>query len=1295
MPDLFHSDFGDIVSSDWEPVSWPLGPLAVPPPPKSPYEKSFSGDSESSLKSPLFSQSDGVANSIDELFEDPNLDLADALTVVSVESDTEAHHPVRQSMVVPVETHDSGAPGKDDRANQIFELTTDNESDVDDSTEASPGPQLPASGSVTVEIPESTLVTPRSHYDPFDPGVPIVSERTAVNTLSEVAKSMCDTDDDFLEFELNDFAVYSEYDFYGVEMRPLHQLGTQTNRAKLFYMDGILSAGEKRLFVRRAPIYALPIGNYSALDEHTVRDSLWILSRFNERRNVYYRLGNPAREYARFFNPFLWVADLAKHFVDYIKSMWEGGSRVSIHDFRAEFGRWVRKVHGDAPVFLEWLSAHPSQDFRTSIIANLPFLHKEAIGVLGERQVYVHKLWEETLAFKRFNGPPKELHDGENPPTIVTPYIMDCFKHLPFGDRLQTIPFSAAAEKLRNSLIRKRHLELPHDPHQGVKSLSIAAEVRIKNIQPGDTISTHRDAEDSGTQWEREEAKDFHDVDRWFALVQKVHVDKMGRRSFDVTWYYRPVETLCGLMKYPWNNELFLSDHCSCNERTKIKEDEILGVHDVEFNGTGTTTAELFCRQTYMHEERKWVTLKPNHLMCEHLRSRDGPGPGDAAGPGDGASPRAGTDYLAGDTVLVHLDRGSNISEPCEVVSFSQKEFAQKKYGHLVMFEVRRLLRRRQIDPLARDAPPNELVYPNEHTLVTVSECAILDRCSVRFFKENEPIPTPYDRDGVGALFFITHEQKPDQTIVPLEEFPTSLNQGLDPRRDIPKLRGLDLFCGGGNFGRGLEDGGGIQMKWANDYNSKAIHTYMANVDPEVEDVHPFLGSIDILQRLAIKGKFSKSVPKIGQVDFISAGSPCPGFSKLTNDKTTVKQRKNQSLVAAFASFVDLYRPKYGLLENVIGIVQNKANRDQDVFSQLICALVGLGYQTQFYFLDASSCGSPQRRSRVFVVFAAPGCELPQQPQQTHSHPPNTKNLGIGKLPNGENMARRRMPAATPFKFVTGEEATADLPPIQDAKPDISISHPDHRVSMGMTKKVRMGMYHIPTRPFGMNFAKAWYGLGRPVEGAGILTRAERELYPARCTSKDAGSLSRAGSASQSYGRQYPNRLIETVTTTSSPHDAKAGRQIHWRENRTVTIMEARRAQGFRDSEVLLGNPTDQHRIVGNSVAREISVALGIAFREAWAATLKHHGAPAREGKTAVEPIVIDDSASSADEDSDDVPRTIARGSASVTPLTSRSSSQFPKASPGINANGKRSALIIPLGTRPSKFHKSIPSEQG
>ncbi|KLO96909.1 cytosine C5-DNA-methyltransferase [Fusarium fujikuroi] len=1030
---------------------------------------------------------------------------------------------------------------------------------------------VPVSANMSVEFPESLLLVPRSYYEPFEPGVPVLKEREAVARLLEVAEEAGQgiDHDDFVEFQLDDVSVYSDRQKYGQEMCSLHHLHTKHGFNTVFF-DGKLSVGNTAFYVHRVEISALPIENYGTLSKHTVKDKIWVRSVLNTEREIYYRLNSPAKEYRRFFDPFLWVADLAKHFVDYLKFKGEEDDQVTIFHFRSNFSIWLAKRHRHAPDFISWKGQHVNDDFRTAIVANIAFLHKEAIGVLGHRKTYKHVIWAEVWEFTRYKPCPK-IGPSEDTDTVVTQYIFDCFSHQPFGNRLKAIPLSETTQSLQNALIKQRHLELPAPVHDSGKTITTAGIKQIRAIRAGDTISTQRDAEGSGTQWRRDVAHGFDDVDRWFALVQRVRVNKRGQRTFDVIWYYRPVDTLCGLMK------------------AKISEDEVSGVHQVEFGGTSATEAEFFCRQTYICQERNWVTLEKAHFRCIHLRE---------------SSPQA-LGLQTGETRLIMINRTSGRSEPCEFLTFYEEE------GNGI-YRFRKLLRRYQVDPASK-ARPNELVYSYVEPLVEVKRSRILEPCFVRHFKDGQAIPTPYDRDGVGGFFYFTHEQVSDnetgtKLYVALSEPPSSIQQGYDPSQSIPRLRGLDLFCGGGNFGRGLEDGGAIEMRWANDFDAKAIHTYMANITGPSE-VSPFLGSIDDLQRLAIEGEFSVNVPPIGDVDFISGGSPCPGFSRLTNDKTTAAQRKNQSLVAAFASCVDLYRPRYGLLENVPGIVQKTANRDQDVFSQLICAIVGLGYQAHFFFLDASACGAPQRRSRVFLAFAAPGHRLPHAPYQTHGHPQDTSRLSLGILPTGEPMAERAMPAATPFDFVSARASTADLPPIYDSKPDVCVPYPDHRVSVGITPLMRGRIHLIPTQPWGMNFAQAWYGRNLKKAGSGVMTPSERLVFPERT---DKG-LGRGNPSSNAYGRQRPDHLFVTVVKTQSPDDAKNGRTLHWHEPRVLSIMEARRAQGFRDEEVLLGIPSDQYKIVGNSVAREVAVSLGAVFCEAWIQSLadEHHSSTA------------------------------------------------------------------------------------
>lgn len=309
--------------------------------------------------------------------------------------------------------------------------------------------------------------------------------------------------------------------------------------------------------------------------------------------------------------------------------------------------------------------------------------------------------------------------------------------------------------------------------------------------------------------------------------------------------------------------------------------------------------------------------------------------------------------------------------------------------------------------------------------------------------------------------------------------------------------------------------------------------------------------------------------------------------------KTNFWFQIDQSLVASFASFVDLYRPLYGILENVPNMVNNKSLRDSCVFSQLVCTLVGLGYQIQVLYLDAWSFGSAQKRTRVFLAFTAPGLRTPKTPKASHSHPDNVLLHKLGEMSCGRPFDSRKI-VPTPFKFVSMRDAVGDLPNIQDGKADYCVAYPDHRLSMYYTPAMRKQLQHIPTHPYGMNFSKSWWGApGLPR----VMTETERNLFPIDGTQ-------RVKQNSKGWGRVNPNGLIGTIPTKCAPTDLRIGEMNHWEQNRPTTVMEARRAQGFPDHEVLVGSRAEQYKVIGNSVSRHVALALGLAIREAWLGTL-------------------------------------------------------------------------------------------
>ncbi|KAI0122686.1 S-adenosyl-L-methionine-dependent methyltransferase [Daldinia grandis] len=1040
---------------------------------------------------------------------------------------------------------------------------------------------------IVVEIPQSTLTQPKSLFQDYIPPATQIKEADALSILFETTQAQKSLED-YVEFDLHDFSIYLNSELYPYELRSLQHLATR-QFSDNFYFDGVLECGEHRFFLKKVPFRQLPVGNYGS-EEHTVGDQIWIRSEFNEKRSheIYYKLRAPSSEYVRFHEPFLWIVDFTKHVLDYCDYLKENDRRAVLYDFKSDFSIWALQNHRESAVFKRWHSANRSSDFRGAIIANVEFIWKEAHGLDPSIGSW-HGFWAEIKTFNRYkpnleigqaisNGsnivdrrPSKLRKTGSISPTIVTPYVHDLFSHMIFGDVLKEVSPSASIEEKRAAFVQTSRPNEETSP-PAVKRDNFEHELFIASIKEGDVISTRPDDESTGTEWKQQKSKHCEGEHLWFGLVQKIHRSPKGRCSFDVIWLYQPIDTPCGIMKYPWKNELFLSNNCTCHHGTaRVQADQILSTHGVEWFGNPSTAAEFFVRQTYLSDDCRWTTLRREHLSCEedrfHRRSS----------------------YSIGDAVLVETNPKALRLEPFIVEGFFDEG---KKY----YVRLRRLLRRRDVGKVASYSPPNELVYTNQ--VVEISSSRISRHCLVRAFRPEEDIPRPYDFKGTGDLFFMTHQEIETEegqlAYVPLDmNLVRGLRLGFDPSQahGSQKLQGLDLFCGGGNFGRGLEDGGAIEMRWVNDIWHEAIHTYMANCKPDT--CTPFLGSVDDLLLQAMQGNDSK-VPRPGDVQFISAGSPCPGFSMLTPDRTTDDQRKNQSLVASFASYVDLYRPYYGILENVPQMVNSRNFRDTCVFSQLVCALVGLGYQVQVMFLDAWSFGAPQSRSRVFLVFSAPGFRMPKVPVPSHSHPPGTHLTKLGEMSCGRPFDRRML-LSTPFKYVSARESTADLPDIRDAKPDYCVGFPDHRLSIGFTPPIRKQLSVIPLQPWSMNFSKAWHG--RP-DIPPVLSESDRHhLFP-------PAPADRVMRPSRGWGRIHPNGLFGTIATRCPPTDSRIGTINHWQESRPLTILEIRRAQGFPDDDIIVGPPVSKWRIVGNSVARQVSVALGLAVREAWYGTL-------------------------------------------------------------------------------------------
>ena len=1013
------------------------------------------------------------------------------------------------------------------------------------------------------------LTVPKSMYRNWNPPLPIYDEKAVLQDFlsGEDARKALQVElgkDVFTALHLDCFSIYRPHKLAAPDRKnrqvyeaklanefvSLHDICSKPDR-DVWYLDGVLHDGRTRTYIHRAPFNLLSIGGYENFNQHTVRSHVWIQTVCGKEKDVWYCLGNPSAEYRRYHDAFLWLADFAKHLIDFMYN----NDRVSLNMLRTNFYNWLQDIHGHDSAFQQWLVEYPDADFRRVAAAHPQFLYNEARQL--DLNYGLHPLWREVHTKMLDAVLKQQPHEKK---TVVTPYVYNCFKSL-WGKQMESRQPSRAIIRACEDRKKEMHFTATMHPRStklpGVPTKEgISKAIGQSNVRVGDVVQFPND----GKNWK---GKD----DVWYAYVQGIDTAKK-RTILQIIWLYRPSETTCSNMHYPSANELFFSDHCNCGD-PNVYEDEVVGKASVAFfESSKPRNVDYFVRQKYVCDDTSYVTLKKSDFNCKCRLD-----PEDAV-------------YQIGDTLLVSKRVNGPVEtlEPVELVELAPK-------GSSSLIRVRRLLRRGR-DYGHKGAEPNELVYSRKFENVPVKD--IFRRCHVRLYtkraKERKEIAPLYCQKGTGDAFYILYKEA-DSSIAgnelqELEEpFQITLRQGFDPTETPAqkKLRGLDLFSGGGNFGRGLEEGGALQMEWALDWNKWAIHSYRANLqDPD--RVKLFYGSANDFMAQALNGNCSDLVPQLGEVDFISAGSPCQGFSNANQKQGSDQSLQNSSMVASVASHIDLYRPQYAILENVPSMASSNT-KDRNPFAQMLCALVGMGYQVQHFHLDAWSFGNPQSRSRLFILATAPGLATPPKPSLTHSHPKHTINRSLGRAANGHRFGERYW-APTPLDYVTIGEATADLPDNQDGRAPC-IPFPDHQTTRNESTLTRIMIDHIPRFPRSQTFVKAC---------------KVGQMPPIQVQSFHWENRFRAREASRSWQRVNPNALVPTVTTQCQPADSFCGAWVHWDASRCLTVMEVRRAQGFPDYEVLVGHPAEQWKIVGNSVARQVALVLGLSLRSAWLA---------------------------------------------------------------------------------------------
>lgn len=171
----------------------------------------------------------------------------------------------------------------------------------------------------------------------------------------------------------------------------------------------------------------------------------------------------------------------------------------------------------------------------------------------------------------------------------------------------------------------------------------------------------------------------------------------------------------------------------------------------------------------------------------------------------------------------------------------------------------------------------------------------------------------------------------------------------------MKKINVLDLFCGCGGLSKGLEDSG-LNIIAGIDIWDKAISNYKKNFKHLAicEDLTKFPPE-------NFDQEFNKDKKTI---DILVGSPPCQGVS-LAGKRD--KNDPRNSLFMEYVKYLDYFKPKAFIMENVIGILSAKTAKNEKVID-LILKEFNREYNTIVCKLYASDFEVPQNRRRTIII---------------------------------------------------------------------------------------------------------------------------------------------------------------------------------------------------------------------------------------------------------------------------------------------------------------------------------------
>lgn len=390
----------------------------------------------------------------------------------------------------------------------------------------------------------------------------------------------------------------------------------------------------------------------------------------------------------------------------------------------------------------------------------------------------------------------------------------------------------------------------------------------------------------------------------------------------------------------------------------------------------------------------------------------------------------------------------------------------------------------------------------------------------------------------------------------------------IDPKSPI---RFIDLFSGCGGFSLGLEQAG-LKCVAAIDHDAHAVNSLRMNHAPGVLALERDLNQFSPEELAELIGTRS--------VDVIVGGPPCQGFSTArqfsgSNSGQRLVDDPRRDLYKIFLKFVNFFRPKVFVMENVLGV---KKMQNGIYFTAIQNEGRKIGYRVVPVEINSWEYGVPQKRIRQ--LFIGTLVDLPifvsnRFIKKTHSLSPEKDGL----LP-----------------IVTLGEAIEDLP-ILEAGEERVVREYDQNLRSEYLKKYS-GDYLLKVSKVESAETLTWHcarphsdrdlrDFSRLKEGETCrqaLARGVAMEFPYdRTTFKDR------------YTRQSRNSLCSTIVA----HLKSDGLMfIHPTQTRSLTPREAARVQSFPDTFRFSGTRSNVFTQIGNAVPPLVGRSVGLGIQE-------------------------------------------------------------------------------------------------